>query len=531
MNQKLNKISRLNEIGIALSAEKELPSLLERILKGAKELTGADGGSLYRLTSRQTLRFEVIATDSLNIAMGGTTGKEITFPEIQLQNESGANLSNVVSCAVNEGRVINIDNVYAAEDYDFSGTRIFDQNTGYKTQSILTIPLKNHEDDTIGALQLINALDDITGEVVPFSLEAQNLAKSLASQAAVALTNQKLVDDLQQLFESFIQLIATAIDEKSPYTGSHCRRIPVLTMMLAEACHSIDDGALSEFSMSDQDRYELRTAAWLHDCGKITSPEYVMDKATKLETIFDRIELVDTRIEVLKRDVEIEMLKAQLKGGDADSLAKQYQQQLQDLEEERAFLRTANIGGEFMTEEAQQRVEEIAQHRWLNPDGEWVKLLNEDEIYNLNIAKGTLTSEERTIINNHMVATINMLEALPFPKHLQRVPEYAGGHHEKMDGTGYPKGLRRDEMSVPARVMAIADIFEALSARDRPYKQGKKLTECLRILGFMCKDNHIDPDIFDVFVQQKVYMQFAEEFMHPEQIDEVDVNQIPGYAA
>lgn len=531
MNQAPNKVSRLNEIGIALSAEKELPSLLERILKGAKELTGADGGSLYRVTSKQTLRFEVIATDSLNIAMGGTTGKEITFPEIPLQNEAGLNLSNVVTCAVNEGQVINIDDVYQAVDYDFSGTRIFDQNTGYKTQSILTIPLKNHEDDIIGALQLINALDEQSGEVIPFSREAQNLAKSLASQAAVALTNQKLVDDLQQLFESFIQLIATAIDEKSPYTGSHCRRIPVLTMMLAEACHDIGGGALAEFNMSDQDRYELRTAAWLHDCGKITSPEYVMDKATKLETIFDRIELVDTRIEVLKRDAEITMLRAQLAGGDADMLTEQYQQQLLSLEDERAFLRTANIGGEFMTEEAQQRVEKIAQHRWFNPDGDQVNLLNEDEVYNLNIAKGTLTAEERTIINNHMVATINMLEALPFPKHLQRVPEYAGGHHEKMDGTGYPKGLRRDEMSVPARVMAIADIFEALSARDRPYKQGKTLTECLRILGFMCKDDHIDPDIFDVFVKQKVYMQFAEEFMHPEQIDEVDVNKIPGYAA
>jgi len=529
MSLQLNKISRLNEIGIALSAEKELPSLLERILKGAKELTGADGGSLYRVTSRQSLRFEVIATDSLNIAMGGTTGKEITFPEIPLQTESGANLSNVVTCAVNEGRVINIDDVYTAEDYDFSGTRTFDQNTGYKTQSILTIPLKNHEDDIIGALQLINAIDAETGQVVPFSLEAQNLAKSLASQAAVALTNQKLVDDLQQLFESFIQLIATAIDEKSPYTGSHCRRIPVLTMMLAEACHDIDSGALGEFNMNEQDRYELRTAAWLHDCGKITSPEYVMDKATKLETIFDRIELVDTRIEVLKRDAEIAMLRAQLTGGDADSLAEQYQQQLQELDDERAFLRTANIGGEFMTAEAQQRVEKIAQRLWCNPDGDSVCLLNEDEVYNLNIAKGTLTPEERTIINNHMVATINMLEALPFPKHLQRVPEYAGGHHEKMDGTGYPKGLRRDEMSVPARVMAIADIFEALSARDRPYKQGKTLTECLKILGFMCKDDHIDPDIFDVFIKQKVYMQFADEFMHPEQIDEVDVNKIPGY--
>lgn len=530
MDTQLNKISRLNEIGIALSSEKDLPHLLERILHGAKELTNADGGSLYRVTDKDTLRFEVIATDSLNIAMGGTTGKEITFPEIPLRSESGANVGNVVSCAVNEGRVINIDDVYQTEDYDFSGTRIFDQNTGYRTQSILTIPLKNHEDDIIGALQLINAMDG--SAVVPFSIEGQNLAKSLASQAAVALTNQKLVDDLQALFESFIQLIATAIDQKSPYTGSHCRRIPILTMMLAEACHEMDAGELADFEMTEADRYELRTAAWLHDCGKITSPEYVMDKATKLETIFDRMETVDTRFEVLKRDARIRYLEAAMdQPGDADRLETVYLQELAELDEDREFLRRSNIGGEFMDEQDQQRVTDIAQRCWLNPDGDEMPLLNPEEIYNLQIQRGTLTAEERTIINNHMVATINMLEALPFPKHLQRVPEYAGGHHEKMDGTGYPKGLRRDEMSVPARVMAIADIFEALSARDRPYKQGKTLTECLRILGFMCKDNHIDPSIFDVFVKKKIYQDFAEEFMHPEQIDEVDESNIPGYAA
>lgn len=529
MEQLLEKIYHLNEIGIALSAEKELKTLLERILKGAKELTCADGGSLYTVTSDNTLKFEIIQTDSLGIAMGGATGKEITFPEIPLATEQGANLSNVVSCAVVEGRVINIDDVYDAEGYDFTGTRKFDANTGYRTKSILTIPLKNHEDEIIGALQLINSCNE-KGEVVAFSEESQSLAKSLASQAAVALTNQRLIDDLQHLFESFIQLIATAIDDKSPYTGSHCRRIPELTMLLAEACHEIDEGPLADFSLSDKDRYELRTAAWLHDCGKITSPEYVMDKATKLETIFDRIELIDTRFEVLKRDARIAYLESLAAGSEsAETLDAAYQQKLKELDAERDFLRHANIGGEFMDEAAQERVKEIAGRKWVNPDGDETSLLNPEEVYNLTIARGTLNPEERTIINNHMVATIKMLESLPFPKHLKRVPEYAGGHHEKMDGTGYPKGLRRDEMSVPARVMAIADIFEALSARDRPYKRGKTLTECLRILGFMKKDNHIDPDIFDVFVKMRVYEKFAESFMHPEQIDEVDEKGIPGY--
>lgn len=507
------KIQRLNEIGIALSAEKDLNALLEQILNGAKELTHADGGSLYTVTEDNTLRFEVIATDSLGIRMGGTSDTPISFPEIPLTSDGDLNRANIVACAVNEKRVINIDDAYETENYDFTGTRAFDRETGYRTQSILTIPLTNHEDQIIGVLQLINACD-ARDAVIPFGEEAQSLAASLASQAAVALTNQRLIDELQHLFEAFTQMIATAIDQKSPYTGSHCRRIPVLTMMLAEACDRVQEGPLADFSMSEKDRYELQTAAWLHDCGKVTSPESVMDKATKLETVFDRIELIDTRFEVLRRDCEIEYLKQCAKGQGDESA---YREKLAQIDDDRDFLRVSNIGGEFMTEAHQDRVRQIAKTQWTNPDGESVPFLTDEEVYNLTIPKGTLTPEERTIINNHMVATINMLEALPFPKHLQRVPEYAGGHHEKMDGTGYPKGLKKEEMSVPARLMAIADIFEALSARDRPYKQGKTLTECLKILRFMKKDDHIDPDILDVFIQEKVYQDYANRYMHESQ--------------
>ena len=348
----------------------------------------------------------------------------------------------------------------------------------------------------------------------------------------MALTNQRLLKDLEELFKSFTQLIAEAIDEKSPFTGSHCRRIPVLTMMLAEAVHNAESGPFSGFTMSNADRYELETAAWLHDCGKITSPENVIDKSTKLETIFDRIELLDTRFEVLKRDAEINYLQMLLEAEDDISkqkFKKTYEAEIIVLNEERDFLRKANIGGEFMAEESRDRVKKIGQRTWKNPDDEIVPILNSEETYNLCIPKGTLTPEERTIINNHMVATIKMLESLPFPKHLQRVPEYAGGHHERMDGKGYPKGLRREEMSIPARIMAIADVFEALSARDRPYKEGKTLTECLQILSYMTLDNHLDPDLFDVFVQSGVYLDYAKEYLHPSQIDDVDIERLPFY--
>jgi HD-GYP domain-containing protein (c-di-GMP phosphodiesterase class II) len=524
MKHLLERVERLNQIGIALSAEKDPARLLEMILRGAKELTGADGGTLYSVTANRTLAFDIMATDSLHISMGGTTGKVITFPHIPLYDEQGRPITNmVVTCAVHEGKTINIADAYDAEGYDFSGTRKFDSQTGYRTSSLLTIPMKNHEDEIIGVLQLINAQDVETGKITAFSTTDQQLSESLASQAAVALTTQRLISDLQKLFESFIQLIATAIDEKSPYTGSHCRRIPVLTMMLAEAVHNTAQGPLADFRMTQHDRYELETAAWLHDCGKVTSPEYVIDKSTKLETIFDRVELIDTRFEILKRDAEIEYLKKSAQVGKQDErerLKSEFEAMRATLEQERNFLRKANIGGEFMSPVEQQRVREIGKRRLRNPDGEIVPLLTPEEIYNLTIPKGTLTPEERTIVNNHMVATIKMLESLPFPKHLARVPEYAGGHHERMDGRGYPKGLRREEMSVPARIMAIADVFEALSARDRPYKKGKTISECLAIMRNMAQNNHLDADLFEIFERERVYLRYAQEFMHPDQIDD-----------
>lgn len=532
MTKSLDRLEHMMQIGIALSSEKNPKKLLETILSSAKALTNADGGTIYSVTEDNQLQFDFISTDSLNIKLGGDTGQEITFKPLSLVDERGqAKKDMVVACVVNENKTINISDAYNAEGYDFSGTRKFDQKTGYRTKSILTVPMTSHEDEIIGVLQLINSQDTETGDIVAFSETDQRLAEAMASQAAVALTNQRLIADLQHLFESFIQLIAVAIDEKSPYTGSHCHRIPAITMMLAEACHQINRGPLVDFSMSDDDRYELETAAWLHDCGKITSPEYVMDKSTKLETIFDRIQLLDTRFEVLIRDAEIDFLKQTMQKSteEIESLKQAYEAKVQQLRDDRDFLRKANIGGEFMREIDQQRVLQIAAYQWSDPDGEKHNFLTEEEVYNLNIQKGTLTAEERTIINNHMVATIKMLESLPFPKSLQRVPEYAGGHHERMDGNGYPKGLTRDEMSVPARVMAIGDVFEALTARDRPYKKGKTLTECLTIMGKMTQNHHLDPDIFNVFVSEKVYMQYAEKFMHKDQIDQVDEQAIPGY--
>jgi len=349
------------------------------------------------------------------------------------------------------------------------------------------------------------------------------------------LINQRLIQTQREMLESFIQVIAKAIDDKSPYTGGHCRRVPKLTLMLADAVAKTQTGPLSNFSMSDEERYSLEVASWLHDCGKIVTPEYVVDKATKLETVFDRIHLIGTRYEVLKRDVKIKLLQEQLaaqaRGEKVDESAfnTKLNQQIQELDKEYDFIRDCNKGSECMSEDWQTRLNHCAHRRWVSSSGKEENFLTEDEIYNLSIAKGTLNLEERKIVNYHIEATIDMLKALPYPDYMKNVPEYAGGHHERMDGKGYPKGLKREQLSIPARIMGIADIFEALTAKDRPYRKAMTLSQALRVLGLMKEDNHIDPDIFEVFIREKVYMRYAEKFLDPQQIDEVDERTIPGY--
>jgi len=531
----LSKLEYLNAIGIALSQERDIDKLLETILIAAKNLTHADGGTLYRLVEDK-LQFEIVRTDSLSIAMGGTSGNPVPFYPIPLHNKDGEpNYTMIAAYAALMHRTVNVADAYTEEGFDFSGTRNFDKRTGYRSTSFLTVPMKNHEGNIIGVLQLLNATDAASGHVTTFGEEDQRLAESLASQAAIALTNRLLIQQLEVLFESLIELINTAIDEKSPYTGGHCKRVPTLTMMLAEAAHHANAGPLASFQMSEKDRYELKIAGLLHDCGKITTPVHVVDKATKLQTIFDRVELIATRFEVLKREAEVEMLQAKVKALAAHDEAsvkraeEAYAAKIRQYDDDREFIRRTNVGSERMKPEDQARVSQIAKYTWRNDRGEHERFLSKDEEDNLNIPYGTLNPGEREIINHHIVATIKMLEALPWPRHLTNVPEYAGGHHERMDGKGYPRGLTREQMSVQARVMGIADIFEALTAKDRPYKVGKTLSESLAILGKMKENGHVDPDLFDIFVRDKVYLRYAREFLDAEQIDEVDETRIPGY--
>ncbi|MBT3767598.1 MAG: GAF domain-containing protein [Rhodospirillaceae bacterium] len=578
-----DSFARLIEIGIALSAEHNHDRLMENILMEAKDLCNADGGTLYLRNEDNGLKFEIMRTDSLNIAMGGTTGKDIPFPPLQMYDtKTGApNEKNIASYAAVTGETVNIKDAYKTRRFDFTGTKKFDQGTGYRSKSFLTVPLKNHDGEVIGVIQLLNAQDPKTGEVIAFSDSIQPLIRALVSQAAVALDNQLLLEAQKKLLDSFIELIASAIDAKSPYTGGHCQRVPELTKMLAAAACDSDADPFKEFDMDEDETYELHIAAWLHDCGKVTTPEYVVDKATKLETIFDRIHEIRMRFEVLKRDAEIDYLKARLEGKeDEATLKKSYEEKLAQIDDDFDFIATSNVGGEFMAPELVDRVKQIADIEWtrtlddrkgvgyeelkrmerapakalpvterlladkeehifdrdpstvMGPDNPYgfkletpEHLFNKGEIYNLTIGRGTLTNEDRFKINEHMVQTIVMLEHLPFPKNLARVPEYAGGHHETLIGTGYPKKLSKEDMTIPARAMAIADIFEALTAADRPYKMPKKLSDSIKIMSFMKKDQHIDEDLFKLFLTSGVYKDYAKMYLLPEQLDEVDIEQ------
>ena len=521
------RIKRLNEIGIALSTESNTNKLFEMILEEARHITHADGRTLYMKDANGNLKFEIMMTDSKGTYMGGTSGIDIPIPPIPLEKGGEPNHSNVCAHVAITGESSNIEDAYKNEEFNFSGTKAFDSGNDYRSQSFLTVPLKNHENEIIGVMQLLNAKDVKTGETISFSEEMENQIISLASQGAVALTNKRLVEELKTLFESFIQLIATAIDRKSEYTGGHCERVPEITMMLADAVENTTEGTYKDFSMTKDERYELYIAAWLHDCGKVATPVHVVDKATKLETIYDRVENVQTRFEILKRDIEIEFLNtklALLEKGDIDSVKDaeaKLNLQLAQFADDLAFVEKSNVGGEFMQDADQDRIRQIGEYKW-NYKGETKPFLSELEVRNLTIAKGTLLPEEREIINDHIVITIDMLEKLPYPKNLRNVPEFAGGHHETLDGKGYPKGLTGDQMSVQAKMMAIADIYEALTASDRPYKDGKKLSHAMRILGFMKNDYHIDEELFEIFVKEGVYKKYAEKYLPENQMDEVD---------
>jgi len=522
-----DKIQKLNNIGIALSAEENLDALLEMIVTEAKNLTHADGGTLY-LMEKNSLRFKVVQTDSLGIKMGGTSGK-ITWPPLPLYLEEGKpNKKMVAATCVLENRIINIPDVYEAEGFSFEGTKEFDKNTKYRSKSMLVIPLKNHENEIIGALQLINKTDTQTLQAIPFDDADASITLSLASQAAVSITNKMLLQGLENLLEAFLNSIIFAIGKKSPYTEGHIRRMVSLTLMLSEAIHE-DEGVFKEKRFKTEDFKQINFAALMHDIGKLATPEYVVDKAAKLETLFDRVALVESRIEVIKKALHVSFLKQKILLLERNALEeidyqeKAFHEKVTLLDDYGAFIKKHNTGSEFMEDVHVQTIQKIAQEPWII-EGETYPILTENEAYNLSVQRGTITNEERSIINEHAKISVDILNNLPFPKKYKEVPQISGNHHEKINGKGYPQGLKGDEISFEARILAITDVFEALTASDRPYKKANPLSIAMKILYFMAKEGDLDKEIVTFFYTSGLYMEYAKEHLPQSSIDEVTVD-------
>ena len=512
MNLK-QQMQRLNEIGIALSSERDLNRLLERIMTEARAFTHADAGTLYLVQdeSRQ-LKMEIVQNETLGMRFGGISGGEIPWnPIVPLVGPDGSpNCTNVSASVAISGKTVNIPDVYETEAFDFEGTRRADQASGYRCKSMLVIAMRDHEDEIIGVLQLINAMD-ARRQVIPFSSAGEDLIASLASQAAVAITNVRLIQEMEALFEAFVKVMATAIDEKAHYTRGHIERVAHLTMAISESISATNEGPYADVHFSEEELNELRIAGWMHDVGKVTTPEWVVDKANKLETVFDRVELIRTRFGMIREQLKARAFERKValleQGEGADAVCEvdtELERQVRELDEELDFLIRVNTPEEFMKDELLERLQQIGKKTYLE-DGKAVPYLTEDELENLSIRKGSLTRDQIGIIRNHAAVTLKMLEHIPFTKKLKNVPRYAGAHHETLDGSGYPLGISGDQLPLQSRILAVADVFEALSARDRPYKKPKTLEETMRILGFMVKDGHLDPDLVDLLVKEKVY--------------------------
>lgn len=572
-------LRRLIELGISMGAESSSGQLAETALDEAMRLTGAEGGTLYVRLDEKRLRLAIIRNRPLELSVGGRDDDdEMDLPELSLwnQDDNAPDRGNFIADAVHSGQVIAIDDVRAWDRHDMKGVIDFDDVTGYVTRSMLIIPLKPPNGEVVGVLQLTNMKDDAKSH----KNAAQRHVMALASQIAVALQNRMLIKSQEALIDAMVGIVSSAIDAKSPYTAGHASRLMEIAVMLADEAGKSDDDAFAGFTPPTKDeRRELRTAALLHDCGKVTTPEYVVDKATKLETIHNRIHEIRTRFDVLLRDAEIERLTSMASGCPQDKADAAFEKRREQLQEDFAFVAQCNIGAEKMDPEDINRLKRIGEQTWLRhfddrlglsieelrrlkgiaplplpasehiladkPDHRiaWTGLekfhdpnwnfalsipkvmYDRGEIYNLSIFRGTLTEEERFKIYEHAIQGVIMLEGMPFPKQLRNVPEIACAHHEAINGKGYPRGLHKGDMSVAARIIAIADIFEALTAADRPYKQPKSLSESIDILAGFRDRQHIDPDLFALFLRTGTYRRYAEIFLMPEQIDHVDIGK------
>jgi len=497
--KKKNLIEEYINITKNILYEKDSTNLLKQIVNYARLMTNADAATLYiKSEDDKFLEFKIVENETLNIYLD----KDIKWPKLPLYINGKKNTEMVAVLAALEGKLINIKDAYNEKKFNFEGTKKFDKQTGYRSKSMLVIPLKNHENEIIGVLQLINKKEN--NKIVSFNKNDEEIITSFATIAAITLTKNQLIENFKELFESLIKTIGMAIDEKSKYTGGHVRRVAKIALMIAKTLKK-----LSIKNYSNEELKMIEIAGWMHDIGKLVIPQYIMDKSTKLETIVDRIEYIKYKFEILKLQEYIKFLKNEISKEEYETKINQYEKDFE-------FLKYLNKGSEFVREEDLKRLEKIRNYK-INKEN----ILSDDEFLNLSIRKGTLTEKERKIIQSHAKIGLEMLESLKFPKKYKDIIYIAGNHHEKLNCKGYPRGLCEKDLSLEDRILAIADIFEALSAKDRPYKEAKKLSEIFKILYFMAKDNEIDKEIVKIFIKEKLYLKYAKEELLPEQIDEI----------
>jgi HD-GYP domain-containing protein (c-di-GMP phosphodiesterase class II) len=509
------QIKKMSDIGRALSGVYDLNTLLEMIVDQARSFTNADAGTLY-IVEDKSLRFQIVQNDSLKIRMGGKTGETIPFPPVELKE------SNVSAFVALKGESVNIPDVYDTDLFDFTGPKKFDQSTGYRSKSMLVVPMMNHDSDVIGVLQLLNATNPVNNEVISFSQDYENLSESLASQAAVSITNAKLISNMTELFEAFVKVMATAIDEKSPVTGGHIRRVADLTLTMAEVIHNYDDGVFKDIKFSPDQIYELRIAAYMHDIGKVTSPVEIVEKAKKLQTIFDRIHYVRLRMDFIIQKVKlegqqkkIELLEREADPAEIKKIEADSEKQIEELEGIRAFINKCNEPGEFLEDETLEKLKEISLRTYFDNEGEKQPFITDDELVNLSIRRGSITEAERKKMQDHAAVTLRMLKQIPFTKKLKNIPSFAGAHHEFINGKGYPLGLKGDEIPFEGKLLAVTDIAEALTASDRPYKKAMPLETVYRILRSMAGNGELDNDMVELFINEEIYKTYQEKHETP----------------
>lgn len=550
-NQDTSILTDLLGITSMIAHNLDYMAIIEKTVRLAGRFCDAEVGFFYTVDDK-FINLEYSYNDKLKVSKLGSDNNVYTST-IYIPDSRSKSSRSAVELAVINNEIINLPSVYDAVELDSNFFNNYDTINNYTTVSCLTMPLSNRKGYVIGVVQFVNP-KDAKGKSISFTRNMQDDIQSICNLSTVVLENRKLSEDYGQLLESFIEVLARAIDAKSPYTGAHCQRVPVIARLLATAAVQEESGPLKNFEMSNDDWYALNIASWLHDCGKVTTPEYIVDKATKLETIYNRIHEIRNRFEILRRDAHIDYLKKRLQNmAPQEQLQTEFVSKIKELERDFELVARCNTGDLPLSDDDIKSLNRISEKQfmryfsralgisWAERDhlenaeaaaipgmenllqdrGDHVfGQYNRGELYNLKVRGGTINKEEREKINEHIVVTIDMLKALPFPKELSNVVEYAGAHHERVDGKGYPNGLSGEQMSVPAKIMAIADIFEALTANDRPYKEPKKLSQVLEIMRGMKNGGHIDPDLYEVFIRSGVYMDYAEQYIDKVQIDD-----------